>query len=424
MYKLKIQLKQHTPIIHFQHKQIGATLRATEVKPKLDRFILEKLGGGNYKEGIKKAGENKGWLIEKGKGALDYKIKFRQHQLKNAFINQIIKGERGIPFFFGNMGDDYDGKEKAFIFNPNDIECQILTFKKDLNEKLIRVIREFFLLNNFGTRQSKGFGSFTVEEIEGEEPDENNLKTKPSELYFDVEVKNLNLNAFKNAFRDTNIFYNALRAGINHTIYVKSFLFLYFIKDNINWEKRKIKIEFFSKKLKHQQKKWDDIPTSALHSKINDFKLIRDLLGLSTSDEWVGYSKKRIEKVQAEYKRGEWVEVEKEKRNIDRFKSPITFKPVLINDNNKKKLRFYIILNQKSIDYLLSKHKDFLIKNGNQKFDISMPNNFSLTNFFDFVKTIELEDIVEDKFQNSNEFIVLDNILNQLNQCQTKHTPH
>lgn len=30
-----------TPMIHFQHDQKGATLRATEVKPKLDRYLLK-----------------------------------------------------------------------------------------------------------------------------------------------------------------------------------------------------------------------------------------------------------------------------------------------------------------------------------------------------------------------------------------------
>jgi len=44
MYKLEIK----SPIIHFQHDQAGATLRATEVKPKLDRFILEKMGEDDY----------------------------------------------------------------------------------------------------------------------------------------------------------------------------------------------------------------------------------------------------------------------------------------------------------------------------------------------------------------------------------------
>lgn len=44
MYKLTFTLKQHTPIIHFQHDQAGATLRASEVKPKLDKFIIEQMG--------------------------------------------------------------------------------------------------------------------------------------------------------------------------------------------------------------------------------------------------------------------------------------------------------------------------------------------------------------------------------------------
>ena len=41
-FKLTFKLKQHTPLIHFQHDQTGATLRATELKPKLDRFLVEK----------------------------------------------------------------------------------------------------------------------------------------------------------------------------------------------------------------------------------------------------------------------------------------------------------------------------------------------------------------------------------------------
>ncbi|MEL7223220.1 MAG: hypothetical protein AAGJ93_17980, partial [Bacteroidota bacterium] len=40
-FKKVFHLKQHTPLIHFQHEQSGATLRATEVKAKLDRFILD-----------------------------------------------------------------------------------------------------------------------------------------------------------------------------------------------------------------------------------------------------------------------------------------------------------------------------------------------------------------------------------------------
>ena len=74
-FKLTFKLKQHTPLIHFQHDQHGATLRATELKPKLDRFLLEKLGNGNYEQGIEIA-KKKGWLVAKGEHpALDYKVR-------------------------------------------------------------------------------------------------------------------------------------------------------------------------------------------------------------------------------------------------------------------------------------------------------------------------------------------------------------
>ncbi len=45
--ELIVKLKQHTPIIHFQWDQAGATLRATELKPKLDRYIRVKYYGGD-----------------------------------------------------------------------------------------------------------------------------------------------------------------------------------------------------------------------------------------------------------------------------------------------------------------------------------------------------------------------------------------
>ena len=43
MKTLTVTLKQHTPLIHFQHDQYGATLRVSEVKPKLDKFIIKKV---------------------------------------------------------------------------------------------------------------------------------------------------------------------------------------------------------------------------------------------------------------------------------------------------------------------------------------------------------------------------------------------
>lgn len=75
MAKLTVTLKQHTPLIHFQPNQEGATLRASEVKPKLDRYILTQLGNDDYQSGINLA-RNNGWLIGAGQHAsLNYKMK-------------------------------------------------------------------------------------------------------------------------------------------------------------------------------------------------------------------------------------------------------------------------------------------------------------------------------------------------------------
>lgn len=46
MKKIVVQLVQDTPMWHFQGAFNDCCLRATEVKPKLDRFLLAKLDKG------------------------------------------------------------------------------------------------------------------------------------------------------------------------------------------------------------------------------------------------------------------------------------------------------------------------------------------------------------------------------------------
>lgn len=41
--QLELDLKCHAPIIHFQPEEEGATLRASEVKPKFDRYLMKKV---------------------------------------------------------------------------------------------------------------------------------------------------------------------------------------------------------------------------------------------------------------------------------------------------------------------------------------------------------------------------------------------
>ena len=65
-FKVEFTLRQHTPIIHFQSDQSGATLRATELKPKFDRFLKEYVFNKKVPSSYK---------ISQEKDALNYKSK-------------------------------------------------------------------------------------------------------------------------------------------------------------------------------------------------------------------------------------------------------------------------------------------------------------------------------------------------------------
>ena len=76
--KLKVQLEAQSPIIHFQHDQAGATLRASEVKPKLDRFLLNKMEQETGKR-VTVLKEDSGYAVmftDKEHNALNYRMNF------------------------------------------------------------------------------------------------------------------------------------------------------------------------------------------------------------------------------------------------------------------------------------------------------------------------------------------------------------
>jgi len=165
-------LKQHTPIIHFQHEQEGATLRATELKPKLDRFIIEKMGG---KEKIPSA-----WFIG-DTDSLNYKVKITADPQHESFIFASLLNDRQktmisqggftpispAPYFADNQhikpsGVKFDDIEKRGILCKGDITVTFFCLNKSLLAKIEEHFETFLVLHNFGTRQSKGFGSFTT----------------------------------------------------------------------------------------------------------------------------------------------------------------------------------------------------------------------------------------------------------------------
>ena len=349
-FKVEFTLKQHTPIIHFQAGQRGATLRASELKPKFDRFLKKYAFGGSVPNSFK---------IDKEKDALDYKVK----------IEVDISEPQDIPkrdeLFFGNMkpknmsDEEFEKVKKYFKHNKNSFKIEFVSF----NTKLIEIIEEYFesfLANtNFGTRQSKGYGSFYLDK-----PFNPNLiKAKKVYSFNSINWK-----------QDIGLFYKFLRQGINlknrdkkTLFYTKPAIYLYF-KDRYDWEKKAIKEEIIN------------------HKKINpeNYRILRDIFGLSTSQFWISYR----------------ANITKSSDKFERFKSPITFKVI------DKKVYFWV-----EEGYTKILNQNFKI---NKKLNLKTPKEFDFCDFFTFVKNLQLHQTIDKKYQNRQEFQTLNRILGNL----------
>lgn len=287
MKTLKVTLKQHTPLIHFQHDQYGATLRASEVKPKLDKFILERLGEGQYQKGIDIAKEN-GWLVGKGEhSALDYRMSIVANKIdKNIYLNAIPKTKynpeirsteivylTNFPLLLSNMGGKKNEDELVNFSCAESVTLECIFFDKvdsksgckiDFDKLLTRIKNEivvFFANNNWGQRKDKGFGSFTVKEI-----DATKIIWNSKEMYAEgtqllqYEVDNNGMEKMKNLFGVIDFYWKLLKSGINYTVrvidekgkvtrsnidwYKKSYLWIYLNdKKECTWEKRQVKTD-------------------------------------------------------------------------------------------------------------------------------------------------------------------------------------
>lgn len=186
MNTLTVRLKQHTPLIHFQHDQEGATLRASEVKPKLDKFILTELGNGDYKAGYEIA-KSRHWLVGKGDHpALNYKMRIVSLGAIPFQMNVIEKRKNGVQqsnifgeqlwttpnypdsensLIMGNMGGRAKEDVLNFVMFENIslyISTNIVSVYNYLINEDSKLLYDFFVEKSFGNRTSKGFGCFFV----------------------------------------------------------------------------------------------------------------------------------------------------------------------------------------------------------------------------------------------------------------------
>ena len=464
MYKLEFTLKQHTPIIHFQHDQEGATVRASEVKPKLDRFIIEKLTNKNgiaaldefrhkTTKIIKESNTLKDnpyfedkWLDKLvGKSnehlALDYKLKIwtetkpihkffftsnpdsrNDQDYKNTVCSEFEAEYISKTQYFANNSN----LKRNRIESPIDVKLgiQVDVIKAEIvsvNTEIISVLEnhlsDFFLSQNFASRQSKGFGCFTVDSLNSKSMpfDDKELLNSHSVVY----RYNTKITSQIDALQKISHFYKLMRSGQGnreHGGYKKSLLFLYFVKKSnpIRWEKRKIKQQINSGKFIYGNKSLginEDINLTCTYGPCYDasnskdwndtpnpftYKYIRALLGLNETLEFLADS--IIDGTRPDGSPNEvkfkYIAQIKSNNGIERYKSPITCKYIngyiyfCCNQNDNK------ILNSSSnpvsfnIDLRLKKNKKLqdipAYKKDNLVINLETPDQFDISEFLKF----------------------------------------
>ena len=250
-WQKEYKLVQHTPLIHFQHSEPHACLRATEVKPKLDRFLIEQLeeddrfGDGRWKK----------WFVGDGsQQSFDYMMRITpnservdrtqsieraiaraEHRPPNASFHEIHKNYFGNMASGNNIQDTVQAIQETFkesLFYKDGLTLTIRCFIPELLTLIDEHIRGFFMMHNFGTRQRKGFGSFTVDiSTEPNAPKGFDLVRKycPNAYYCKLD-DNVSADALLNAVWVLSAF---LKSGFNRGEgnYVRGFVFRYFQRE-------------------------------------------------------------------------------------------------------------------------------------------------------------------------------------------------
>ncbi len=407
MYKLEIKLKQHTPLIHFQHDQEGATLRASEIKPKLDKYIIDLIGWGKVKENewqIKTAGKND------EKKSLNYKLSIESPKEKELWPFDIVKkdregnpirDERGrvkkerFPLYFGNVSRDVTSHKKLIFFPKGLITFTLCSINDELLDKIRENICSFFACTTFGTRQSKGFGCFYPvswkmnnqhEESAFPKLDSNQFNNN---YYFVFKPNGFDRwHKYQNLFTTIDFFYKTMRSGINQSpFYFKSLIFHYAL-DEINkqyYDKRKIRQfyqHFKPNKTKDRGEESENKNCRSWNQEIDSkSRLYRDMLGLSCSQTWQYYNAMVIKESAGV-----------NDRKIERFKSPITFVPLEMEDNS-----FLVIIQPSNIPDAY-KGQSFSIKsvraksgmifngiNEGEKIEMKTPEKFDIIDYLSYV---------------------------------------
>ena len=373
-WQKEYKLVQHTPLIHFQHSEPHACLRATEVKPKLDRFLIEQL------EKDDRFGDDrwKKWFVGDGsQQSFDYMMRItpnseqveRTHSIENGIERAIARAEHRPPNasfheihknYFGNMASGNNIQDtiretfKESLFYKDGLTLTIRCFIPELLTLIDEHIRGFFMMHNFGTRQRKGFGSFTVDiSTEPNAPKGFDLVGKycPNAYYCKLDG-NVNADALLDAVWVLSAF---LRRGFNRGEgnYVRGFVFRYFqreknpLANDKAFVKQKVLRNVYNEATRGEH----------LHPYGNNvrYRYVRGLLGTNENSRFC-----RAPRGETREDRTVHNIYIHSAEGVERFPSPLLFKPIG---------KFVFILPQKMPDEIFGSEFYILEKNQEEEYD-------------------------------------------------------
>ena len=365
-WQKEYKLVQHTPLIHFQHSEPHACLRATEVKPKLDRFLIEQLekddrfGDGRWKKWFVGDGSQQSFdymmritpnseQVERTQ-SIERAIARAEHRPPNASLHEIHKNYFGNMASGNNIQDTIRETFKESLFYKDGLTLTIRCFIPELLTFIDEHIRGFFMMHNFGTRQRKGFGSFTVDiSTKPNEPKGFDLVGKycPNAYYCKLD-NDVNADALLDAVWVISAF---LRSGFNRGEgnYVRGFVFRYFQREKNPLANDKA---FVKQKVLHNVYN-EATRGEHLHPYGNNvrYRYVRGLLGTNENSRFCRAPNAHTPVYDIYTHSAE---------GIERFPSPLLFKPIG---------KFVFILPQKMPDEIFGSDFYILEKNQEEKYD-------------------------------------------------------
>ena len=383
MKTLKVILKQHTPLIHFQHEQYGATLRASEVKPKLDRYLVKKVLKNDF-SACKPFLLGKEELLEEyfnnGRCALDYKMSIVPYEEKNIKLRITGPDNEGkystekFPMLLSNMGGEENKSDLTNLVLYNHVELKFTISHPDLYNLIRTELPRFFAITNFGQRETKGFGSFTVYRFDMEQPilwDAAKYYDKGCPMMLFKISQGTDLNKQKQIFDVCDFYWKCLKAGINYTrgnslskFYIKSFLYHYLnSKLKRTWEKRSIKRRFGLGKSRAPITPNPNTPIFA-----------RAILGCPDKYVYSGVQEVKVEHLISNNAN--------EQQKIARIPSPVYLKPICIGDC----VYVYILFNSDITTKLRGlTEKKFQMTHNHLTLDMNIEVFLDETNYKEFI---------------------------------------